>query len=249
MFHIFLLGLQVLFCHCPSFQLGSLFFVCQRCVMTQQAEDLGHHSDLQGDGSHNRRVITHRWHTKNSDPNWNEGHWQNDLHLHLVIRQGSPLFWRISSAVGIRLWGHCGLSTCWWQPFFCALGASRRLICSHRVSPQRFPHSVPSSRITGWSSWMRFAFIGPPWVCTLSFLPFVGWGMVRVGETILSGVLASLLTEVGVVRSPSPPLLNYMKVLPHRSLVALHLGFVVPAFWPWFSPWPFARTYLPFSDS
>ena len=33
-----------------------------------------------------------------------------DLHLHLVICRGSPLFWRIS-AVGIRLWGQRGLST------------------------------------------------------------------------------------------------------------------------------------------
>ena len=99
-----------------------------------------------------------------------------DLHLHLVICQGSPLFWRISSAVRISFWEQHGLSTCQLRPLFCMLGASRRLISWRWISQRCFPYSVPSSRITGWSSWMRFVFIGPPWVCTLSVLPFVGWG-------------------------------------------------------------------------
>ena len=44
-------------------------------------------------------------------------------------------------------------------------------------------------------------------------------------------------------------LLNYIRVLFRRSLKTFHLGFCGAGFWPWFSPWPFARTYLPFSDS
>ena len=42
---------------------------------------------------------------------------------------------------------------------------------------------------------------------------------------------------------------NYVRVLFRRSLKTFHLGFCSAGFWPWFSPWPFARSYLPFSDS
>ena len=44
-------------------------------------------------------------------------------------------------------------------------------------------------------------------------------------------------------------LLNYMRVLSRRPLETFHLGFCGASFWRWFSPWPFARSYLPFSDS
>ena len=44
-------------------------------------------------------------------------------------------------------------------------------------------------------------------------------------------------------------LLNYVRVLFRRSHKTFHLGFCGAGFWPWFSPWPFARTFLPFSDS
>ena len=44
-------------------------------------------------------------------------------------------------------------------------------------------------------------------------------------------------------------LLNYTWVLSYRSLKTFHLGFCGAGFWPWFSPWPFAQMYLPFSDS
>ena len=44
-------------------------------------------------------------------------------------------------------------------------------------------------------------------------------------------------------------LLIYVRVLFRRSLKTFHLGSCGAGFWPWFSPWPFARTYLPFSDS
>ena len=70
------------------------------------------------------------------------------LHLPLVICQGSPLFWRISSAVGIRLWGQSGLS---------ASGGDRssaRLICFYFVSPPSasfllFPHPVSPGGLLG----------------------------------------------------------------------------------------------------
>ena len=137
------------------------------------------------------------------------------LHLNLVICQGSPLFWQISSAVGIRLWGQCGLSTRRWQLLFCVLGASCHWICSRRVSTRCFPYSVPSSRIPGWSCWMCFAFIGAPWVYTLSVLPVVGWEVAQVGEAPFSPELWSPppLTGVGVVRGPSPSLLMVFPVL------------------------------------
>ena len=44
-------------------------------------------------------------------------------------------------------------------------------------------------------------------------------------------------------------LLNYMRVQSCRSLETFHLSFCGASFWPWFSPWLFTRTYLPFSDS
>ena len=40
-----------------------------------------------------------------------------------------------------------------------------------------------------------------------------------------------------------------MRVLFRRSLETFHLCFCGAGFWPWFSPWLFAQTYLPFSDS
>ena len=43
-------------------------------------------------------------------------------------------------------------------------------------------------------------------------------------------------------------LLNYMRVQSCRSLETFHLSFCGASFWPWFSPWLFTRTYLPFSD-
>ena len=39
------------------------------------------------------------------------------------------------------------------------------------------------------------------------------------------------------------------EVLSLRSLEIFHLGFCGAGFWLWFSPWLFAQTYLPFSDS
>ena len=142
-----------------------------------------------------------------------------DLHLHLAVCQGSPLFWQISSAVGFSLWEQRDLSTCRWRPLFCALGASRCLICSRRVSPRCFPYSVPSSRITGWSSWMCFAFIGPPWVCTLPVFPFVRWGVAQVGETILSGALVPQMRAQShweTVRSSGAARFSLAVTTPHR---------------------------------
>ena len=41
---------------------------------------------------------------------------------------------------------------------------------------------------------------------------------------------------------------NHMWVLFRWSLKTFHLGLCGAGFWPWFSPWSFARIYLPFSD-
>ena len=57
------------------------------------------------------------------------------------------MFWPISSAVGIRLWGPSGLYIHRWQELCFVVGGHRRSICSLQVSTRSFPYTVPLSRI------------------------------------------------------------------------------------------------------
>ena len=68
-------------------------------------------------------------------------------------------------------------------------------------------------------------------------------------SSLLKTLAVALVLKAGSWRKHTIFLLNYMRVLACRSLETFHLGFCGTSFWPWFSPWPFARTYLPFSDS
>ena len=172
------------------------------------------------------------------------------IHLNLVICQGSPLFWRISSAVGFRLRGQRGLSTCRWRPLFCVPGAFRRWVCSRRVSPRCFPYSVPSSRIPRWSSWLLFAFIWAAWVCMLSsFLSSdAGW-LESERPHSLQDSGPPPLTGVGVVRDPSPTLLVVFLVSFCRDKVCQSRQFRALS-QPLTLSWPcrtgFARSFVDF---
>ena len=92
----------------------------------------------------------------------------------------------------------------------------------------------------------RAGFHGGP---SRSFLCQLGYPEYRFVSSLLKTFAVALVLTACSWRKHIAFLLNYLRVLSHRSLETFHLGFCGAGFWPWFSPWPFARTYLPFSDS
>ena len=99
LFHIYLLGLQALFLTLPSIPIGVT--VLRVPTMSEDSTVVASVNLLGGIVSCFLCLLTGRLMVLFDCL---------DLHLPLVLCQGSPLLWRISSAVGIRLWDQSGLS-------------------------------------------------------------------------------------------------------------------------------------------
>ena len=81
------------------------------------------------------------------------------------------------------------------------------------------------------------------------FLCQPGYPKYHFVSSLLKTFAVALVLEAHSWQKHVAFLLNYMRVLSVGPSKPSTWVFCGAGFWPWFSPWPFAQTYLPFSDS